>query len=115
MVQIKLLKEACIRIIIFFESPVAYRKRRIYSKQKFLVTAQFVKTRAGHPILFSLFDILYSDTLKPVFDIDTPILFQILQSDTRYSITILSLTTHLAGKIKYNALIRFFKNIFQYR
>jgi hypothetical protein len=51
--------------------------------------------RAGHPILFLVFDIRYSDTLLPVFDIDISILFLNLWSDTRYSISILSSTSRL--------------------
>jgi hypothetical protein len=50
------------------------------------VCTQLPVNRAWHPILFSVFDIWYSETSKPVLDFDTPILFRILQSDTQYSI-----------------------------
>jgi hypothetical protein len=39
------------------------------------VSSPILNTRAGHLILSSLFDIRYSDTSMPVFDIDIPILF----------------------------------------
>jgi hypothetical protein len=51
-------------------------------------------SRAEHPILFSVSDTRSSDTSTPVFDTDTPILFKIPGSDTRYSDTSDTLQKH---------------------
>jgi hypothetical protein len=64
----------CVNTYLSHADPVTFD----LANQKVLLgnTLSLIRNlRAGHPILFSLFDIRNSDTSKPVFDIDTPILF----------------------------------------
>jgi hypothetical protein len=67
----KLAGEVEIKMVLSNPSEASKSACALY---EYLITEQVV-TRAGHSILFSLFDIRYSDTSIPVFDIDTAILF----------------------------------------